>query len=219
MALIVYTSGTTGKPKGCLLSHRYELASGHWYVNRGDLATFGEACERIYNPLPVFHVNAGILSFFGAMLSGNCQIQSDRFHPQHWIEEIHQTRATVVHYLGVVVPMLLNQPPHHLERSHQVRFAIGAGVDPQRHQEYEERFGKQHKCKGILHEMQKQVNFSKFPTSVPTPLKLAMPDEFRTNNPVKSYRDYYSTKEKMRYPKDKVPDWFLKRRKTPYISI
>jgi len=141
IASILYTSGTTGKPKGCLLSHRYELASGHWYVNRGGLATFREASERIYNPLPVFHVNAGILSFFGAMVSGNCQIQSDRFHPQRWIEEIHQTRATVVHYLGVVVPMLLNQPPHHLERKHQVRFAIGAGVDPQRHQEYEERFG------------------------------------------------------------------------------
>ena len=86
-------------------------------------------------------------------------------------------------------------------------------------QEYEERFGKQHKCKTILHEMQKQVNLSKFPTSMATPLKLAMPDEFRTDNPVKSYRDYYSTKEKMRYPKDKVPDWFLKRRKIPYISI
>ena len=140
-ASILYTSGTTGKPKGCLLSHRYELAAGHWYVNRGDLAYFGQACERIYNPLPVFHVNAGILSFFGAMVSGNCQIQSDRFHPQRWIEEIHDTQATVVHYLGVVVPILLNQPYHVLERSHHVRFAIGAGVDPQRHQEYEERFG------------------------------------------------------------------------------
>jgi crotonobetaine/carnitine-CoA ligase len=141
IASILYTSGTTGKPKGCLISHRYELAAGHWYVNRGGLATFREGCERIYNPLPVFHVNAGVLSFFGAMISGNCQVQSDRFHPQRWIQEIHETQATVVHYLGVVVPMLLNQPLHPLERNHQVRFAIGAGVDPQRHQEYETRFG------------------------------------------------------------------------------
>ena len=141
ISTILYTSGTTGRPKGCLLSHRYELASGAWYVNRGGLANFGIACERIYNPLPVFHVNAGILSFFGAMLTGNCQVQTDRFHPLRWFTEINETKATVVHYLGVVVPMLLNQPIHALERQHQVRFAIGAGVDPQRHQEFEDRFG------------------------------------------------------------------------------
>jgi len=46
-----------------------------------------------------------------------------------------------VHYLGVVVPMLLAQPPSPLERGHAVRFAIGAGVDPQRHAEFEQRFG------------------------------------------------------------------------------
>jgi len=141
IASILYTSGTTGQPKGCLLSHRYELAAGAWYINRQGLATFGEACERIYNPLPVFHVNAGILSFYGAMLKGNCQIQTDRFQPGRWIQELHDTKATVVHYLGVVVPMLLNQPQHALEKEHHVRFAIGAGVDPQRHQEFEKRFG------------------------------------------------------------------------------
>jgi hypothetical protein len=85
--------------------------------------------------------------------------------------------------------------------------------------EYSERFGKEHKCLSILQKMIREVNFTKFPNHNPTPLKLAMPDEFRSNNPVKSYRDYYSTKEKMRYPKDKVPDWFLKRRKIPFVMV
>ncbi len=138
---VLYTSGTTGRPKGCLLSHRYELAAGRWYATRGGLITFGEACERIYNPLPVFHVNALIFSFYCAMLKGNCQVQTDRFQPSRWFEEVHESQATVVHYLGVVVPMLLNQAQNPLERDHQVRFAIGAGVDPQRHAEFEQRFG------------------------------------------------------------------------------
>jgi crotonobetaine/carnitine-CoA ligase len=141
IASVLYTSGTTGRPKGCLLSHRYELAAGQWYAQRGGLASFGEACERIYNPLPVFHVNSLVFSFFCALLKGNCQVQTDRFQPSRWFTEVHESRATVVHYLGVVVPMLLNQPAHPLERSHQVRFAIGAGVDPQRHAEFEARFG------------------------------------------------------------------------------
>jgi crotonobetaine/carnitine-CoA ligase len=141
IASVLYTSGTTGRPKGCLLSHRYELAAGRWYATRGGLVNFGEGCERIYNPLPVFHVNALIFSFYCAMLKGNCQIQTDRFQVSRWFTEVHESQATVVHYLGVVVPMLLNQAHHPLERDHHIRFAIGAGVDPQRHAEFEQRFG------------------------------------------------------------------------------
>lgn len=140
-ASVLYTSGTTGRPKGCVLSHGYELAAGAWYSTRGGLSTFGEACERIYNPLPLFHVNASIFSFYCAMLWGNCQVQTDRFQPSRWWTEVYESRATVVHYLGVVVPMLLGQGPHPHERDHAVRFAIGAGVEPQRHKAFEERFG------------------------------------------------------------------------------
>jgi len=85
--------------------------------------------------------------------------------------------------------------------------------------EYEERFNKIHKCKEKLIEMRKIVDLSKFPTNLPTDLKLAMPDEFKSSNPVKSYRDYYSTKENMRYPKNKIPGWFIARRKIPYKII
>lgn len=140
-ASVLYTSGTTGRPKGCVLSHRYELASGAWYATRDGLCTFGEACERLYNPLPVFHVNASIFSFFCVMLKGNCQVQTDRFQTARWWTEVRESRATVVHYLGVVVPMLLGQPESAQDRAHQVRFAIGAGVEPQRHATFEARFG------------------------------------------------------------------------------
>ena len=140
-ASVLYTSGTTGRPKGCVLSHRYELEAGRWYATTGGLATFHDGSDRIYNPLPLFHVNASIFSFFCAMLRGNCQVQTDRFSPARWWTEVAESRATVVHYLGVVVPMLLGQPPGPLDRGHGVRFAIGAGVDPQRHAEFETRFG------------------------------------------------------------------------------
>ncbi|MCZ7659651.1 MAG: AMP-binding protein [Xanthobacteraceae bacterium] len=140
-ASILYTSGTTGRPKGCVLSHGYELESGAWYATRGGRAAFREGGERIYNPLPVYHVNSSIVSFYGAMLNGSCQIQSDRFHPNRWWTEVKQSRATVVHYLGVIVPLLLGRPADAEERGHAVRFGIGAGVEPQLHAAFEERFG------------------------------------------------------------------------------
>jgi acyl-CoA synthetase (AMP-forming)/AMP-acid ligase II len=138
---ILYTSGTTGRPKGCILSHGYEIACGAWYAQIGGLAAFRPEGERIYNPLPLYHCNSGTVSLWGAIASGSCQIQSDRFHPERWWREIAQTRASVVHYLGVIAPMLLKQPPSPADRNHAVRFGIGAGVEPQLHAVFEARFG------------------------------------------------------------------------------
>jgi acyl-CoA synthetase (AMP-forming)/AMP-acid ligase II len=140
-ASILYTSGTTGRPKGCILSHGYEVASGAWYASLGGRAIFRPGEERIYNPLPLYHANAAVVSLMGAIWTGNCQIQPDRFHPHSWWSEIAETRATVVHYLGVIAPLLLAQPPSENERRHRVRFGIGAGIEPQLHAPFEERFG------------------------------------------------------------------------------
>ncbi len=117
------------------------MACGAWYASLGGVATFRPGQERIYNPLPLYHVNAGIVSLMGAMWTGNCQVQPDRFHPQRWWREIADSRATVVHYLGIIAPLLLAQAPDAAERRHGVRFGIGAGIEPQLHAAFEERFG------------------------------------------------------------------------------
>jgi acyl-CoA synthetase (AMP-forming)/AMP-acid ligase II len=140
-ASILYTSGTTGRPKGCVLSQGYEVAAGARYAALGGLAALRPAQDRIYNPLPLYHANAGIFSLMAAIVTGNCQIQPDRFRPQRWWREIAETRATVVHYLGIIVPLLLGQTPSDDERAHQVRFAVGAGVEPELHGDAEKRFG------------------------------------------------------------------------------
>ena len=140
-ASILYTSGTTGRPKGCILSHGYEIASGAWYASLGGIAGLRTAEDRIYNPLPLYHANAGVVSLMGAIVTGNCQIQPDRFHPQRWWREVAETGATVVHYLGVIAPVLLKLPPGEHERRHKVRFGIGAGIEPELHAAFEKRFG------------------------------------------------------------------------------
>jgi len=140
---LYYTSGTTGRPKGCVVTNHYFLLTGAGYLDalRAGDVTVEDGGERLYNPLPLYHVNACVISFSGMLQSANCQIQPDRFHPSTWWSELAQTRATIFHYLGVVPPMLLNQPESPDEKSHCVKWGLGAGIEPSLHAKFEARFG------------------------------------------------------------------------------
>jgi len=140
-ASLLYTSGTTGRPKGCILGHEYELMMGVWYASRGGLLSLDEGCERVYSPLPLFHINTGIILFYGMLVSGNCMIAPERFSRSRWWSEIRQTEATGMHYLGVVIPVLINEPAREQDRQHKLRWGLGAGVEPSLHAAFENRFG------------------------------------------------------------------------------
>lgn len=140
-ASLLYTSGTTGNPKGCILSHEYELLMGQWYYTRGGALVMTPGEERVYNPLPLFHVNAAVLNFHGVMQSGNCQIIPARFSRNRWWQDIRDTRATGMHYLGVIVPVLMNEAQSEQDQAHQLRWGLGAGVEPTLHDAFEQRFG------------------------------------------------------------------------------
>lgn len=142
---ILYTSGSTGKPKGCILTNEYFLLSGRRYVELGELCAMEAGCERLATPLPLVHMNAMACSTLAMILVGGCLIQLDRFHPRSWWTSVRESRASIVHYLGVMPAMLLSMDP--LEGpggddfSSQIKFAFGAGVNSKHHAAFEARFG------------------------------------------------------------------------------
>ena len=138
---LLYTSGTTGRPKGCMISNDYFFTSGAWYLACGGRLAFDPAGVRLFNPFPVFHMNCGVLSLMAVTLSANCLVLADRFHPKSWWRDLVATRATALHYMGVIPPVLFKQDPVPEERQHSVTFGLGAGVDPALHVAFEERFG------------------------------------------------------------------------------
>lgn len=140
-ASLLYTSGTTGRPKGCILDNFYFLNAGAWYRDLGGRLAIRPGEDRFYNPLPVFHMNHFAVTGTCAILTANCLILTERFSPNRWWQEVVETRATIIHYLGVVPPLLLNQPETALEKQHRVRFGMGAGVEPQLHARFEQRYG------------------------------------------------------------------------------
>jgi acyl-CoA synthetase (AMP-forming)/AMP-acid ligase II/acetyl-CoA acetyltransferase len=138
---LLYTSGTTGKPKGCLLSNDYFLGAGRRYLAEGGLCTVREGADRLITPLPLFHMNALAFSTTAMILSGGCIVQLDRFHPQTWWESVLKSKATIVHYLGVMPAILLGLKESPLEKKHTVRFGYGANANPRDHAAFEKRFG------------------------------------------------------------------------------
>ncbi|MEJ8810937.1 AMP-binding protein [Variovorax ureilyticus] len=138
---LLYTSGTTGRPKGCMLSNEYFLRAGQWYAELGDLCPVRPDAERIITPLPLNHVNAMAFSTMVVLVAGGCLVQLDRFHPKSWLQSARESRATIVHYLGVMPAMLLSAPPVDADREHDIRWGFGAGVDRKNHAPFEERFG------------------------------------------------------------------------------
>ncbi|MEJ8566186.1 AMP-binding protein [Elongatibacter sediminis] len=140
-AALLYTSGTTGKPKGCILSNEYFLALGRGYTGLGGLCDIDHT-DRLLTPLPPNHMNALAFSFMGMLMCGGCVIQLDRFHPRSWWRTVREEAATVIHYLGVMPAILLKLPGQADEDfGGQVKFGFGAGCDPRHQETFERRFG------------------------------------------------------------------------------
>ena len=138
---LLYTSGTSGKPKGCVLSNDYFLRCGRWYTEVGGLCSLRPGAERLITPLPMVHVNAMAYSTLAMVLTGGCIIPLDRFHPRTWWQSVRDSEATILHSLGVMPTMLLGLDPSPADRAHNVRFGFAPGIDPRYHAAFEARFG------------------------------------------------------------------------------
>jgi acyl-CoA synthetase (AMP-forming)/AMP-acid ligase II len=136
---LLFTSGTTAKPKCCVLSNDYFLRLAAWYVSQGGEAAMGEN-EIVLTPLPLFHNNALCCSVTGMILKGGTVVPLDRFSARRWWRIVKDSGASVIHYLGVMPAILLQLEKEEAEAEHRVRFGFGANVDPRHQDVFEARF-------------------------------------------------------------------------------
>jgi fatty-acyl-CoA synthase len=91
VAMIMYTSGTTANPKGCMLSHEALVRNG---INFARTRFFLEPEDRLWDPLPFFHMST-ILPLLGCLTVGCTYAGMSHFHPETAIEQLEAERCTV----------------------------------------------------------------------------------------------------------------------------
>ena len=136
LALILYTSGTTGPSKGVCCPHAQYF---WWAVNTASLLQL-RADDVLCTSLPLFHTNA-LNTFYQALLTGASVCFEKRFSASRFFASLAQHRATVTYLLGAMVPILLSRPRSQEEAGHTVRIALAPGVPAQFHAEFEQRTG------------------------------------------------------------------------------
>src|SRR6202012_5224154 len=102
LATFIYTGGTTGPSKGCMLSHHYHSALtrqiGICWKRRPD--------DVVWTPLPLFHFNALTTAVVGALLFGGRAAIERRFSVSRFWPEINRTGATITSTLGTMAYLL-----------------------------------------------------------------------------------------------------------------
>jgi long-chain acyl-CoA synthetase len=139
-ALMMYTSGTTGKPKGVVLAHRAVIAGGE-YVSRAHKLT---PADRVMAVLPLYHINAQIVTATAPLVHGGSLVLPRKFSATTYWETVAAQGCTWINVVPTIIAYLLNgETPQEkgLDIS-RVRFcrSASAPLAPAHHRAFEEKF-------------------------------------------------------------------------------
>ncbi|RFU31176.1 hypothetical protein B7463_g5166, partial [Scytalidium lignicola] len=134
---IFYTSGTTGLPKGCSFQNSRGFLGGAARWAGTSLAVDG---DRWYDCMPYYHGTGGIMAM-NMMMSGVTLCIGKRFSTSKFWDDVRDSKATWITYVGETARYLLAAPPHPLDKEHNVRAMYGNGLRPDVWLKFRERFG------------------------------------------------------------------------------
>ena len=134
---IQYTSGTTGEPKGCMLSHSWFMRFA-WRVMVMHEGL--DATDTILTSQPFYYVDPQ-WNLAVALLSGATLVVLDRFHPSTFWHKVRSYRVTWFYCLGVMPKLMLDTPPSPLDGEHSVKRVVCSAIPKADHADIESRWG------------------------------------------------------------------------------
>lgn len=127
-AVILYTSGTTGRPKGAVLTHGSMLASA-----RGQVERLGTTSDDVYLcVMPLNHVGGITCSATGALLTASSLVLPPAFSPAGTLADLERHRVTLFAGVPTMWSLMLADPSFASTDTRAVRTAVvgGANLEP-----------------------------------------------------------------------------------------
>ncbi|MDX1375956.1 MAG: AMP-binding protein [Burkholderiales bacterium] len=134
--LLLYTSGTTGFPKGVMHSQRSFVLAGEGFVARMWL----QPEDRLMCILPMFHINALFYSLAGTLAAGASLILAPRFSASAFWRTAAETGATQVNIIAAIGNILARRPREEFDARHRLRAVYGAPITPDLERTFRDEF-------------------------------------------------------------------------------
>ena len=141
-ALLMYTSGTTGKPKGVMLTHDNILNGGKNVFLSHNL----DKLDKVLCVLPLYHINGFIVTVMGPLVSNSSLVLCEKFSATNFWHQISKFKCTWFSIVPTIVSSLINKYSENefkLLNTSMVKFgrSASAALAPETHKEFEKKFG------------------------------------------------------------------------------
>ncbi|WP_037078341.1 AMP-binding protein [Pseudonocardia spinosispora] len=134
---VMYTSGTTGLPKGCVLSHGYYMFLPRgWFANGWYLPE-----DRLLTAMPMFHIAGQGMTLMASLLAGLPVTFLPSFSASGFLDECRESGATAAFGVGPMGMAVLATPEAGTDRDHRLRISIFPPMPAPQRQRFEQRFG------------------------------------------------------------------------------
>ena len=137
LACFIYTAGTTGPSKGCMLPHNYVVSLADQIAR----AWGRRPDDVVLTPLPLFHFNAISVCVVGTLLVGGRSSIARKFSVSRFWPEVQRTGATMLSMLGSLAILIANAEDHPEQAGHRLRMCAAAPMPPDVDRIWRERFG------------------------------------------------------------------------------
>ncbi|GAA2411816.1 ATP-dependent acyl-CoA ligase [Actinomadura vinacea] len=136
LANLQYTSGSTGFPKACMLTHDYWLRAADQMRELAELSS----SDVVITAQPFSYMDPQ-WNVVMCLMAGTPLVVLPRFSASGFWASAREARASVVYLLGTMPMLLFKQPPSELDLANDMRVVLCSGILPNMHHAFESRWG------------------------------------------------------------------------------